>query len=286
MNGMSTSAFPTSSFVSGSKRLLIGGEWVQAKSGKAFDSVNPATGEVIARLAQGDKADVHEAVVAARKAFEGEWSKWTPYDRQRLLIRIHDLVEKHFNELALIETLDMGAPLVRTRGYKSFVSQLILFYASQTAAGGVQTLQNSLPGRFRTFKIKAPVGVVGGIIPWNGPLISQWWILGPTLATGCTAVLKPAEDASLTALRVAELLIEAGMPPGWSMWLQATELRPAVRCRSILTSTVLPLRARRRPGVRLLRPRQPTSSASRWSWVESRPTSCSRTPTWTRPCRE
>jgi len=123
-------------------------------------------------------------------------------------------VEKHFNELALIETLDMGAPLARTRGYKSFVSQLLLFYASQTAAGGVQTLHNSLPGRFTTLKIKAPVGVVGGIIPWNGPLISQWWILGPTLATGCTAVLKPAEDASLTALRVAELLIEAGMPPG------------------------------------------------------------------------
>ena len=213
MNGTSISAIPTSSFVSGSKRLLIGGEWAQAKSGKAFDTVNPATGEVIARLAQGDKADVDEAVVAARKAFEGG-SKWTPYDRQRLLIRVHDLVEKHFNELALIETLDMGAPLVRTRGYKSFVSQLLLFYASQTAAGGVQTLHNSLPGRFTTFKIKAPVGVVGGIIPWNGPLISQWWILRPTLATGCTAVLKPAEDASLTALRVAELLIEAGMPPG------------------------------------------------------------------------
>jgi acyl-CoA reductase-like NAD-dependent aldehyde dehydrogenase len=112
-----------------------------------------------------------------------------------------------------VGTSEIG-PLVRTRGYKSFVSQLLLFYASQTAAGGVQTPHNSLPGRFTTLKIKAPVGVVGGIIPWNGPLISQWWILAPTLATGCTAVLKPAEDASLTALRVAELLIEAGMPPG------------------------------------------------------------------------
>jgi aldehyde dehydrogenase (NAD+) len=214
MKSTSSAAIPTPSFVSGTKRLLIGGEWVEAKSGKAFDTINPATGEVIARLAQGDKTDVDQAVKAARKAFEGEWSKWTPHDRQRLLIRFHDLVEKHFDELALIETLDMGAPLLRTRAYKSFVSQLILFYASQTAAGGVQTLQNSLPGRFTTFKMKAPVGVVGGIIPWNGPLISQWWILGPTLATGCTAVLKPAEDASLTALRVAELLAEAGMPPG------------------------------------------------------------------------
>lgn len=213
MKPTSTSTIPMSSFVGGSKRLLIGGEWVRAKSGNAFDTVNPATGEVIAQVAQGDKIDVDEAVAAARKAFEGEWSKWTPHDRQRLLIRLHDLVEKHFDELALIETLDMGAPLARTRGYKSFVSQLILFYASQTAAGGAQTLQNSLPGHFMTFKIKAAVGVVAGIIPWNGPLISQWWILGPTLATGCTAVLKPAEDASLTALRVAELLVEAGMPP-------------------------------------------------------------------------
>ncbi len=150
MKSASTAAIPTPSFVRGSKRLLIGGEWVQAKSGKAFDTVNPATGEVIARLAQGDKIDIDAAVAAARKAFEGEWSRWTPHDRQRLLIRLHDLVEKHFDELALIETLDMGAPLVRTRAYKSFVSQLILFYASQSAAGGVQTLQNSLPGRFTT----------------------------------------------------------------------------------------------------------------------------------------
>lgn len=202
------------SFVGGSKRLLIGGQWLQAASGKEIDTLNPATGEVIARLAQGDKTDVDRAVKAARQAFEGPWSTWTHYDRQRLLLRVHDLVEKHFEELALIETLDMGAPLLRTRGLKSFLSQLILFYASQTAAGGVQTTRNSLPGHFSTHKIKAPVGVVGGIIPWNSPLLSQWWILGPTLATGCTAVLKPAEDASLTALRMAELLMEAGTPPG------------------------------------------------------------------------
>ncbi|HSV84423.1 MAG TPA: aldehyde dehydrogenase family protein [Ramlibacter sp.] len=204
----------TPAFVSGSKRLLIGGEWQPAASGQEFDTLNPATGEVIARLGKGDKTDVDRAVAAARKAFEGEWSKWTPYDRQRLLLRVHDLVEKHFDELALIETLDMGAPLARTRALKAWASQVILFYASHTGAGGVETARNSLPGNFTTFKLKAPVGVVGGIIPWNAPLISQWWILGPTLATGCTAVLKPAEDASLTSLRMAELLLEAGLPPG------------------------------------------------------------------------
>jgi len=202
------------SFVGGSKRLLINGQWMPAESGQEFDTVNPATGEVIARLARGAKVDVDRAVAAARKAFEGPWKSWSHFERQRLLIRIHDLVEKHFDELALIETLDMGAPLVRTRGLKSFLQQLILFYSSQTAAGGVHTPKNALPGNFTTFKLKEPVGVVGGIIPWNGPLMSQWWILGPTLATGCTAVLKPAEDASLTALRMAELLLEAGVPPG------------------------------------------------------------------------
>ncbi|WP_175817257.1 aldehyde dehydrogenase family protein [Burkholderia diffusa] len=201
-------------FVKGSKRLLIDGEWRSAASGKQFDTLNPATGETIASLAQGDVVDVDLAVKAARRAFEGEWSRWTPYDRQRLLLRIHDLIEKHFDELAEIETVDMGAPLLRTRGMKNFASQLILFFASQTAVGGIETPRNSLPGQIMTLTHRAPVGVVGGIIPWNAPLMSQWWIIGPTLATGCTAVLKPAEDASLSTLRVAELLLEAGVPKG------------------------------------------------------------------------
>jgi aldehyde dehydrogenase (NAD+) len=200
-------------FAKGSKRLLIGGQWRPAASGKQFDTLNPATGDTIASLAQGEAADVDLAVQAARRAFEGEWSRWTPYDRQRLLLRIHDLIEKHFDELASIETVDMGAPLSRTRGMKDFASQLILF-ASQTAVGGVETPRNSLPGQIMILTHRAPVGVVGGIIAWNAPLMSQWWIIGPTLATGCTAVLKPAEDASLSTLRVAELLLEAGVPEG------------------------------------------------------------------------
>lgn len=201
-------------FVGGSKKHLIGGRWQAAVSGKEFDTFNPANGKSIARLALGEAADIDKAVAAARAAFEGPWSKWTPYDRQRLLVRVLDVIEKHADELALIETLDMGAPLARTKGLATWISQLILFYAGQTAAGSVATPQNSLPGHITTLTHKAPVGVVGGIIPWNGPLIGMWWIIGPTLATGCTAVLKPAEDASLSTLRVAELLLEAGVPDG------------------------------------------------------------------------
>lgn len=196
------------------QRLLIGGDWVPAAAGKTFDSFNPATGEVIARLAEGDACDIDRAVKAARQAFEGEWSRWKPYDRQRLLLRVHDLIDRDFEELALIETLDMGAPLQRTRGLRRYISQLLMFYAGQTVNVAGETLPNSLPGNIATLSLKAPVGVVGGIIPWNGPLISQWWILGPTLATGCTAVIKPAEDASLSVLRIGELLLEAGMPAG------------------------------------------------------------------------
>lgn len=198
----------------GPKRHLIGGRWEESASGATFEATNPADGSVIARIAEGDAADVERAVRAARRAFEGEWSRWTPYDRQRLLARVHDLVVERWDELALIETLDMGAPLSRTLGLKAYVSQLIQFFATQTVNTAGQTLPNSLPGRVTTLTYKAPVGVVGGIIPWNGPLISQWWVLGPTLATGCTAVMKPAEDASLSVLRIGELLLEAGVPEG------------------------------------------------------------------------
>lgn len=201
-------------FVAGSKRHLIGGEWRAAASGKEFDTLNPATGQPLARLAQGDATDVDLGVKAARRAFEGEWSRWTPHDRQRLLLRVAEVFDKHFDELALIETLDMGAPLVRTKALRDWTSKTLHFYASQTTAGGTECLRNSLPGQVMTLVHKAPVGVVGGIIPWNGPLIGQWWIIGPALATGCTAVLKPAEDASLSTLRSAELLLEAGVPPG------------------------------------------------------------------------
>lgn len=205
-------SFPA--FVNGSKKLLIGGRWQPSSSGLEINTVNPATGELIARIAQGGAHDIDLAVQAARRAFEGEWSRWTPHDRRKLLLRIHDTLEKNWDELAQIETIDMGAPLSRTRASKNFLLQLIQFYASKTSTGGIDTPRNSLPGEIMTLTHRAPVGVVGGIIPWNAPLISQWWILGPTLATGCTAVLKPAEDASLSTLRVAELLLEAGVPDG------------------------------------------------------------------------
>jgi aldehyde dehydrogenase (NAD+) len=196
------------------KGLYINGRSVPALSGKTFPTVNPATGSVIAHLAEGGAEDIDLAVKAARAAFEGPWGRWTPYQRQALLNRVHDLVDREFESLTLLETIDMGAPLSRTRNFRNFILQTILFYASQAANISGDTLQNSLPGSITTLNLKAPVGVIGGIIPWNGPLISQWWVLGGVLASGCTLVLKPAEDAALTVLRMAEILVEAGLPEG------------------------------------------------------------------------
>jgi len=195
------------------KRLLIAGEWRDAASGQTFDSVNPSTGEVIARLAAGDAADVDAAVRAARAAFEGPWRTFTPADRQRVLNRFADLVEAHLDELYLLDVLDMGAPIAKSVGAAFGVKVLRYFAGAATRIQG-ETVQNSAPGSFFTYTLKQPVGVVGSIIPWNGPMVSSIAKIAPVLATGCTMVLKPAEEAALSPLRLGELLGELDLPPG------------------------------------------------------------------------
>lgn len=195
------------------KGLLIDGESVDAASGQAFDSVNPATGEVLTQVAEGDAEDINRAVAAARAAFEGPWRRWKPYDRQCALMRLADLVQRHYDELGLLDTLDMGAPLARTKNHRRAVS-LLHWYAAQAVNIRGETIPNSLEGSYFSWTIKEPVGVVGGIIPWNGPVPASIWKIGPVLATGCTLVLKPAKEASLTPLRLGELCLEAGIPPG------------------------------------------------------------------------
>ena len=196
------------------KRMLIGGKWVEAMSGKTFDSINPSTGEVLASVAEGDAEDIDRAVAAARRAFDGPWSKVKPFERQALLLRLADLVEQNFDELAALDTLDMGAPISRTRNNRLRALGMLRYYAGQAVSIHGETIENSLPGEYVSFTLKEPVGVVGAIIPWNGPLTATIWKIGPALATGCTVVLKPAEEAPLTPLRLAELCQEAGIPPG------------------------------------------------------------------------
>jgi acyl-CoA reductase-like NAD-dependent aldehyde dehydrogenase len=194
--------------------LLIDGRSVPAASGQTLTTVNPSTGEVLARLAAGDQADIDRAVLAARRAFESPWSKWTPYERQALLTRIAQALDERFEELIQIEALDMGAPVSRLRNSKPALLKMVSFFASQASNITGETLMNGIPGNVATMTLRAPVGVIGGIIPWNGPLGGQFWIIGAVLASGCTAVLKPSEDASLSVLRVAEILHEVGVPAG------------------------------------------------------------------------
>jgi aldehyde dehydrogenase (NAD+) len=208
-------AISTQPFLDGKpKQLMIDGASVDATTGRYFETVNPATGEVLAQIAEGDAADVDRAVAAARAAFEGPWRKAKPFDRQAALLRLAELVDKHFDELAILDTLEMGAPLRRTVGNRARAIGLLRYYAAQAVGIRGDTIENSLPGDYVSYTLKEPVGVVAAITPWNGPTVGTILKLGPVIATGCTMVLKPSEEASLAPLRLAELCLEAGIPKG------------------------------------------------------------------------
>src|ERR1700691_321311 len=152
------------------KRMLIGGKWLEAASGKTFATTNPATGEVLAHVAEGDTEDIDRAVAAARRAFNGPWSKFKPAERQLLLLRLAELVERDIEEFAALDTLDMGAPISPTRNNRHRALGMLRFYAGMATAIHGETINNSLPGEYVSFTLKEPVGVVGAIIPWNRPL--------------------------------------------------------------------------------------------------------------------
>ena len=205
-----------SEFVAKPRTMLIGGNWVGAVSGKAFDTYNPATGEVLAHVAEGDKADVDLAVMAARKAFEsGPWPAMSPSERGRLLWTLAELIDQHQEELAELETLDNGKPLLFSRIVDvPTASDAFRYYAGWATKLEGSTIPISAPGAYLAYTLREPVGVAGQIIPWNFPLIMASMKLGPALAVGCTCVLKPAEQTPLTALRLGELIMEAGFPDG------------------------------------------------------------------------
>ena len=196
------------------RRMFIDGNWAEARSGQTLETSNPATGAVIGHVPRGAAADIDLAVDAARRAFEGPWSRFKPFERQALLLRIADLFEKHWEEISQSDTTDMGMPIVRTRANRLRVIGMLRFYAGMATSLHGQTIENSLPGDVMSFTRKEAIGVVGAIIPWNAPTAASIWKIGPALATGCTIVLKPSEEAPLTPLLIADLMHEAGVPPG------------------------------------------------------------------------
>ncbi len=194
--------------------MFIDGAFVPAQSGEVLDVVDPASGRQLATVPRGGAADVDVAVAAARRAFEGEWSKFTPYDRQEILLRIADLMEKNWDMLCVSDTVDMGLPITRTLGNKRRVIGMLRFYAGQATALHGDYIENSVSQSMISYTTREPVGVVGAIIPWNAPIAASIWKIAPALATGCTVVLKPSEDAPLTPLLIAKLMQEAGVPDG------------------------------------------------------------------------
>jgi phenylacetaldehyde dehydrogenase len=200
--------------------MLIGGDWVDSHSGKTFDTYDPATGEVLASIPAGDSEDIDRAVKTARAAFENPtWANMHPATRGKLLHRLGDLILEHADELATLDTLDNGKPFAVARAADvPLAADLFHYMAGWATKLNGSTIALSVPympdAQFHAYTLREPIGVVGQIIPWNFPLLMAAWKLGPALTTGCTVVLKPAEQTPLSALRLGELILEAGFPEG------------------------------------------------------------------------
>jgi betaine-aldehyde dehydrogenase len=194
-------------------QLFIDGKWVDAESGKTFTTPNPATGETLAELAEADRADIDKAVNAARRAFEGKWSKMSARDRGRLLYKLSQLIEQNATELAQLETADNGKPIRESQ----FVDLPQVAENFEYFAGWATKIEGEtipVPGKMFNYTLREPVGVCGQIIPWNFPLLMAAWKLAPALAAGNTVVLKPAEQTPVTAMELGKLIQEAGFPEG------------------------------------------------------------------------
>jgi phenylacetaldehyde dehydrogenase len=207
-------------FIGSPRQLFINGQWCDAASGKTFETPNPATGQTLARVAEGSAEDIDRAVRAARRAFEeGPWGRMTPSERGRIIWRIGDLILEHADELAQLESLDNGKPFAVAQAADVPLAADLFHYmagwATKIEGNSISISVPYMPGaNFHSYTLREPLGVVGQIIPWNFPLLMAAWKLGPALATGNCVVLKPAEQTPLTALRLAGLIAEAGVPDG------------------------------------------------------------------------
>ncbi|WAJ38767.1 aldehyde dehydrogenase family protein [Pseudomonas sp. GOM7] len=203
-------------FLATPKRLFIGGQWVEAASGKRFAVENPATATQLCEVAEGEEADVDAAVAAARTAFKGPWRWETPARRGYLLFRLAELIDAHAEELAQLITLENGKTLAAARGEAASAANIIRYFAGWPTKieGSTVPVSPASGAPMLNYTLREPVGVCALIVPWNFPLNMCVWKLGPALATGCTSVLKPAEQTPLVAVRLVQLIEQAGFPAG------------------------------------------------------------------------
>jgi aldehyde dehydrogenase (NAD+) len=195
-------------------RMIIDGEEVDASGGETFAALNPATGETLANVAQGAGRDVDRAVSAARRAFEGPWRRTTPVDRQRMLQHLGELVATHVEELAKLDSMNVGLPIARSVAAVETAAKSLFAYAAAARTIRGATIENSVGPEMLSYTRKEPVGVVAAITPWNSPITTAVGKIGPALAAGCTLILKPAEQSPLSAVRLGQLCLEAGIPNG------------------------------------------------------------------------
>ena len=207
---------PVRAFLGKRHKLLINDQWGDARSGQTFDVMNPATGEVMSKVASGGVEDVALAVAAARRAFDrGPWGKTRGMDRAKLLWRLADKIEEHAEELATLDSLDNGMPIRTARAFDiPGAIETLRYNAGWAGKINGETIPASLPGNFHSYTIREPIGVVGAITPWNFPLGAAVQKLAPALAAGCTVILKPAEQTPLSALRLGDFIQEVGFPEG------------------------------------------------------------------------
>jgi len=200
----------------GPKKLFIGGRWVEAAGGETFETIDPATGEVLARVAEGRAEDIDRAVASARRSFNrGTWRELPPAERAKVLWKVGDMLEERANEFAQLETLDNGMPINDALLFHvPLAAATFRYYAGWVTKLDGATQQVSLPGKYLSYTLREPIGVVGQIIPWNFPLLMAAWKVAPALACGNSVVLKPSEETPLSALLLAELLQQAEVPDG------------------------------------------------------------------------
>jgi len=222
ITGFAAADSPAASFLSKyNGELLLDGEWIKSKSGEYLDSIDPASGQVISKIAAGNADDVDAAVSSARAAFNsGVWRGMVPAERAKILWKIGELIDEHIDEIAAIETLDQGKPIGVSRWAEiPGAAEQFRFFAgmcSKLDGSQINSSINYQPEgkRVHSYTLREPIGVVGAIVPWNSPLILTAMKVAPALATGCSVVLKPSEDTSLSAIRLGQLCIEAGLPAG------------------------------------------------------------------------
>lgn len=262
---------PATEFMARPQHLLIDGRCVPASSGRTFKSLNPATGQVIATIAEGGEADVEIAVAAARRAFEGPWRTMRASERGQILLRWAELLKRNAEEIIELESIDAGKPISATsrQDFPAAVDTLIYYagWADKISGDVVPVRDDAL-----TYTMREPVGVVAAIVPWNFPLMIGMWKLAPALACGCTIVMKPAELTSLSALRIAELALEASLPAG--VFNVVTGPGRVVGDALVNHPDVDKVTFTGSPGVGrgIMKGRRATSSASRSSSAASRPT--------------